>query len=160
MKGAEVLEGPVSEPVDYEVGYAKPPRHSRFKPGQSGNPKGRPKLAKSLNTIIRSRMLETVQVKTSQGITRVSRAEALLLKAMEAGSKGDLRAIERLLAMFAAAVPEPQSEMGAAHTTACMDITATDQLTLALLRAELTAELQSKTAGEAVDLDAQEGDHA
>jgi hypothetical protein len=27
----------------YTVGYGKPPRHSRFKPGQTGNPKGRPK---------------------------------------------------------------------------------------------------------------------
>ena len=26
---------------DYEVGFRKPPRHSRFKPGQSGNPTGR-----------------------------------------------------------------------------------------------------------------------
>ena len=28
---------------DYAVGYGKPPQHSRFKPGRSGNPKGRPK---------------------------------------------------------------------------------------------------------------------
>jgi hypothetical protein len=28
---------------DYEIGYGRPPRHSQFKPGQSGNPKGRPK---------------------------------------------------------------------------------------------------------------------
>lgn len=28
---------------DYEVGYGRPPKHSQFKKGQSGNPKGRPK---------------------------------------------------------------------------------------------------------------------
>lgn len=27
--------------TDYEVGYKKPPKHTRFKPGQSGNPRGR-----------------------------------------------------------------------------------------------------------------------
>ena len=32
---------------DDEVGYGRPPRHSRFKPGQSGNPEGRPKGAKT-----------------------------------------------------------------------------------------------------------------
>jgi hypothetical protein len=32
---------------DYDVGYAKPPRNTRFKPGQSGNPRGRPKGAKN-----------------------------------------------------------------------------------------------------------------
>ena len=30
---------------DYKVGYAKPPTGSQFKPGQSGNPRGRPKSA-------------------------------------------------------------------------------------------------------------------
>lgn len=29
----------------YEVGYGKPPEHTRFKKGQSGNPKGRPRFA-------------------------------------------------------------------------------------------------------------------
>ena len=31
----------MDDPRDYEVGYGKPPVHSRFKAGQSGNPKGR-----------------------------------------------------------------------------------------------------------------------
>ena len=35
---------------DYEVGYKKPPIHTRFKPGVSGNPKGRPKGTKNLAT--------------------------------------------------------------------------------------------------------------
>jgi hypothetical protein len=33
---------------DYEVGYRRPPKHTRFKPGQSGNPLGRPKIGPSL----------------------------------------------------------------------------------------------------------------
>ncbi len=34
----------------YDVGYRKPPKHTRFKPGQSGNPRGRPKGTKNLKT--------------------------------------------------------------------------------------------------------------
>ena len=37
----------VPEPTSYEVGYRKPPTASRFAPGQSGNPKGRPKGARN-----------------------------------------------------------------------------------------------------------------
>lgn len=43
---AQVLApSPISE-KSYEVGYARPPKHTQFQPGQSGNPKGRPKGAK------------------------------------------------------------------------------------------------------------------
>jgi hypothetical protein len=37
---------------DYEVGYGKPPKHTRFKPGQSGNPKGRPKASKDFRSLL------------------------------------------------------------------------------------------------------------
>jgi hypothetical protein len=39
---AEVIE------QEYNVGYRKPPKHAQFRPGQSGNPKGRKKGAKGM----------------------------------------------------------------------------------------------------------------
>ncbi len=36
-------------PRDYEVGYGKPPSRTRFRSGQSGNPRGRPKGTKKAN---------------------------------------------------------------------------------------------------------------
>jgi hypothetical protein len=39
---------PPDEERDYEVGYSKPPQHTRFVKGQSGNPRGRPSGAKSM----------------------------------------------------------------------------------------------------------------
>jgi hypothetical protein len=38
--------------ADYDVGYGKTPIETRFKPGQSGNPCGRPKGAKTKKSII------------------------------------------------------------------------------------------------------------
>jgi hypothetical protein len=40
---------------DYEVGYGKPPKHARFKKGQSGNPSGRKKKRESA---IRAQLIE------------------------------------------------------------------------------------------------------
>jgi hypothetical protein len=41
------LTPPPPESSNYGVGYGKPPEASRFSPGQSGNPKGRPKGARN-----------------------------------------------------------------------------------------------------------------
>jgi len=38
----------MSDDEKYEVGYGKPPKSSRWKKGQSGNPKGRPKGSRGL----------------------------------------------------------------------------------------------------------------
>ena len=41
------------KPTDaYEVGYGKPPRHTRFPKGRSGNPKGRPPRSKNIGALL------------------------------------------------------------------------------------------------------------
>jgi len=141
---SERHDDPSSKAQGYEVGYAKPPLHTQFKPGQSGNPNGRPKRALSLNTIVRKRLIEPVQIKTASGIKRVSRIEALLMKAIDEGGRGQLRAIERLFAMYAAAVPEPRHDPGAPEPTNSAELSAADEAIVGLLRAEIAAELLPK----------------
>ena len=51
---------PHDETGDYEVGYGKPPRHSRFVKGQSGNPRGRPAGAKNFTTLLEEALNEPV----------------------------------------------------------------------------------------------------
>lgn len=84
---------------DYEVGYGRPPRHSRFKPGESGNPKGRPKEARNLATELELELKSGVTVREDGAARRVSKrkavAKALVLKAM----RGDTRAIAQVADM-------------------------------------------------------------
>ena len=47
---------------EYEVGHGKPPKHTQFKPGESGNPKGRPKGTKNLATDLSEELAEMIVV--------------------------------------------------------------------------------------------------
>lgn len=91
---------------DYEVGYRKPPKHTQFKKGQSGNTKGRPKGAKGLKTIARELLSEKVTVRTAAGSKRMRKIEAMVHKVMEKAFNGDMRAIQALLQLYASSVPD------------------------------------------------------
>lgn len=125
------------EEAGYAVGYGKPPFGSRFKPGQSGNPRGRPKGAKALNTIVRDTLTQKVVVRTANGEKRISRIEAALHKTIELAMKGNPRALAQLLKLYADAVPDAKSST-AGHQP-CEDLTATDVAMLDELRLMLLA---------------------
>ena len=103
---AEEETGAGSPSPVYEVGYGKPPVTTRFKPGQSGNPRGRPKGAKGLNTIVRETLGAKLVVRTSQGNRQISKIEAVLQKTLEKALKGDARAQFELLKLWRSAVPD------------------------------------------------------
>lgn len=100
--------GPDAGRTDYEVGYKKPPRDSQFQPGQSGNPRGRPKAAKDLNTLVRETMEAKITVRTASGETKMSRIEAVLHKTFELAMKGDHRALKLVISLCGSLVPEAE----------------------------------------------------
>jgi hypothetical protein len=63
---------------DYEVGYRKPPLHSRFERGQSGNPRGRPSGAKNLATLLTEALNETVVIAEDGGRRKISKRQAII----------------------------------------------------------------------------------
>jgi hypothetical protein len=87
--------------ADYQVGYKRPPVTSRFKPGQSGNPKGRPKGASNHRTTIDKVMKEKVSIREGDKIRRVTKFEALLQAQANKGIKGDARGAGTVISLMA-----------------------------------------------------------
>ena len=117
---------PVAGGTDYEVGYKKPPRSSQFQPGQSGNPRGRPKAAKDLNTLVRETMEAKITVRTASGEKKMSRIEAVLHKLNELAMKGDRVAAKLLISHYAAAVPEAKTLAAPPMDPYAYDLTAAE----------------------------------
>jgi hypothetical protein len=84
---------------DKQVGYKRPPLHTRFQPGVSGNPRGRQKGVRNFAADVK-RTLEIPVTLTENGKSkRVSTQEALILRLREKALKGDARALETLLTL-------------------------------------------------------------
>jgi hypothetical protein len=82
---------------DYEVGYRRPPVAKRFKPGQTGNPRGKPRGDRSVKTILRTTLHEKIAIRTPRGIRKVSKIEALIQSMMNQALKGDAKARDQIL---------------------------------------------------------------
>ena len=88
------------EAGDYDVGYGKPPKHTRFKPGQSGNPNGRPKGTKNLKTDLSEELGEKILVREGDRARHVSKQRAMVKALMARSLKGDTRAASLLISMM------------------------------------------------------------
>ena len=99
--------------MDYEVGYGKPPRHSRFKNGQpTANPRGRPR--KDMAALLFEGLNKTVVVTENGRRRRITLREAITRQLINQSASADLRATKMLLDMIkdaekqAAAAPPPE----------------------------------------------------
>lgn len=82
---------------EYEVGYCKPPIAGQFKPGQSGNPVGRPRRTKSIPALLSQVLDEKVSAKVNGRMKRVSKREFLVIRLVNDAMKGERRPFEIVL---------------------------------------------------------------
>lgn len=85
---------------DYKVGYGKPPRHTRFRKGRSGNPKGRPKHTRNLRSDLVEELRESILVREGNRERHISKQRAMLKSLTARAIKGDPRAANIILNMI------------------------------------------------------------
>lgn len=82
---------------DYVVGKGKPPKDARFKKGQSGNPKGRPKGRRNFTTELDEILNTPVAVVENGRSRKVSSRMAALMRLRKKALEGDGRAMDRFI---------------------------------------------------------------
>jgi Family of unknown function (DUF5681) len=82
---------------DIKVGYKRPPRHSRFQPGRSGNQRGKQKGVRNLGSDVKRTLEVPVRLNEQGKERRVSTQEAALMRLREKALKGDARSIVQIL---------------------------------------------------------------
>jgi hypothetical protein len=83
--------------IPYPVGYKRPPMHSRFAAGKSGNPSGRAKGSQNLRTIFKKVMAEKVSLREGGDVRKVSKAEAIVRGMVVSAMKGDSKSAAAVL---------------------------------------------------------------
>jgi hypothetical protein len=97
---------------DYDVGYGKPPKHSQFKKGRSGNPKGRPRGSKNLNTDLAEELNEQISVREGHRVMTVTKQRAVVKTVIANALKGNASSVNALLTLIRIDHPAEQLTEG------------------------------------------------
>jgi hypothetical protein len=92
------------------VGYSRPPVGTRFRPGQSGNPRGRPRGARNLSTIVAAALSERVAVNENGRRRRISKLDAAVKQLVNRAASGEMRATQLLLVLVQANEARPPQQ--------------------------------------------------
>src|SRR5208282_3112601 len=98
----------------YDVGYGKPPTSKRFAKGKSGNPSGRAKGPRQVETQLMKALNEPVVVNENGERKQITNIEAMLKQLVNQGASGNPRAIQMLLAQVRSVIDADPAEAAVA----------------------------------------------
>jgi hypothetical protein len=112
MSKVREKKGPTIKPVvdqtgDYRIGYGKPPVETRFKKGQSGNPRGRPPRPRNIEALTEAQLDQVVAIDEAGKRRHVSKRELGIIVLVKKALAGNPRAIRILYKMMRKLDPRP-----------------------------------------------------
>ena len=91
---------PPEKAPEYEVGYGKPPMHTRVKPGQVLNPKGRPKGQRNVATVLKQALNERTNIREGGCVRSVTKLDAVILKIIHDSGMGNTKTQSSLITLM------------------------------------------------------------
>jgi Family of unknown function (DUF5681) len=95
-------------PAEEQVGDRRPPLATRFRPGQSGNPRGRPKTASRLRALVAKELGEEIEAKENGRPVRITKLEAAVKQFVNRAANGDQRAAQFVFSLLADEPDRPE----------------------------------------------------
>src|SRR5262249_23097102 len=83
----------------YAVGYGRPPLHTRFKPGQSGNRRGRPKRQRNVRTVVEETLNQRIKIREGNESRSVTKLDGVILTMINGALKGEPKALAGLISL-------------------------------------------------------------
>jgi hypothetical protein len=120
MKGKS--SPPPAEDEPYEIGYGKPPKHTQFKPGQSGHPSGRPRGQRNFRTAVREALKEKITMREGERTRTVSKMDGIIQVTFNKALKGDPRGLVAFLQLVRwAGLMDEEPELSSAESIGAED---------------------------------------
>jgi Family of unknown function (DUF5681) len=108
---------PPKPPGHYDVGYGRPPVHSRFSPGQSGNPAGRRKGQPTLSEMVMKEAARLVKMKRGGTVETITKYQGVIRRTFQSAMEGDIAAARLLFVWLQPNAPDPSGGPAEDETT-------------------------------------------
>jgi len=90
---------PAAAAPTYSVGYCRPPKHTQFQPGQSGNRNGRRKRQRNVRTVVDEAVNEPIKIREGSRTRSVTKLDAMILSMMNAAVAGNAKSQANIIAL-------------------------------------------------------------